>query len=117
MSKARFAVIGTLIVSLVACSGGGPSQGDRQSAFLLYVQDNSNDKAKIEDFESGKCVKAEGAPSYTCDVSAKVEALGRISAVRWMASTRSLRSAGNGRSPAASSKRSFLYPSSHKELK
>ncbi|MEA0624160.1 hypothetical protein QYY83_06990 [Xanthomonas campestris pv. campestris] len=77
MSKARFAVIGTLIVSLVACSGGGPSQDDRQSAFLLYVQDNSNDKAKIEDFESGKCVKAEGAPSYTCDVSAKVEALGQ----------------------------------------
>ncbi|EKQ58370.1 hypothetical protein WS7_21370 [Xanthomonas citri pv. malvacearum str. GSPB2388] len=77
MSKARFAVIGTLIVSLVACSGGGPSQDDRQSAFLLYVQDNSNDKAKIEDFESGKCVKAEGAPSYTCDVSAKVEAMER----------------------------------------
>ncbi|MCC8470261.1 hypothetical protein LN470_10745, partial [Xanthomonas phaseoli] len=34
MSKARFAVIGTLIVSLAACSGGGPSEGERHDAFL-----------------------------------------------------------------------------------
>lgn len=78
MSKARVAVVGALIVCLAACSGGGgPSHDDRQNAFLQYVQDNSNDKAKIRDFESGKCVKAEGAPSYNCAVSSQVQAMDR----------------------------------------
>ncbi|QHB70717.1 hypothetical protein [Stenotrophomonas sp. 364] len=78
MSKARVAVVGALIVCLAACSGGGgPPHDDRQNAFLQYVQDNSNDKAKIQEFRSGKCVKAEGAPSYNCDVSAQIEAMGR----------------------------------------
>ncbi|WP_329761650.1 hypothetical protein [Stenotrophomonas maltophilia] len=77
MLKSRLAVIGALIVSLAACSGGGPSHDDRQNAFLQYVKDNSNDKAKIGDFESGKCVKAEGTPSYNCAVSSQVEAMQR----------------------------------------
>lgn len=77
MSKVRIAVIGALIVSLAACSGGGPSHDDRQNAFLQYVKDNSNDKAKIRDFESGKCVKAEGAPSYNCAVASNVMAMDR----------------------------------------
>lgn len=77
MLKSRLAAIGALIVSLAACSGGGPSQDDRQGAFLQYVKDNSNDKAKIADFESGKCVKAEGSPSYNCAVSSQVEAMQR----------------------------------------
>ncbi|WP_372376688.1 hypothetical protein ACDI35_10590 [Xanthomonas axonopodis pv. cajani] len=77
MSKARFAVIGTLIVSLAACSGGRPSQSEREHAFLEFVKANSNEEARIEDFESNQCTKAEGAPSYTCDVSAKVEAMER----------------------------------------
>jgi len=77
MSKLRIALTGALIISLAACSGGGPSHDDRQAAFLQYVKDNSNDKAKIADFESGKCVKAEGAPSYNCAVSSQVEAMQR----------------------------------------
>jgi len=77
MSKVRIALTGALIACLAACSGGGPSHDDRQNAFLQYVQDNSNDKAKIRDFESGKCVKAEGTPSYNCAVSSQVEAMDR----------------------------------------
>ena len=77
MSKARLAIIGTLIVSLVACSGGGPAETEREHAFLQFVKANSNEEARIEDFESNQCTKAEGAPSYTCDVSAKVEAMER----------------------------------------
>ncbi|MEA5126195.1 hypothetical protein [Xanthomonas floridensis] len=77
MSNARFAVIGTLIVSLAACSGGRPSQSEREHAFLQFVKENSNDEARIEDFKSNQCQKAEGAPSYTCDASAKVKALGQ----------------------------------------
>ncbi|CAM4345508.1 hypothetical protein CR156_14920 [Stenotrophomonas lactitubi] len=77
MLKSRLAAIGALIVSLAACSGGGPSHDDRQNAFLQYVKDNSNDKAKIRDFESGKCVKAEGAPSYNCAVASNVMAMDR----------------------------------------
>ncbi|MDX3934349.1 hypothetical protein [Stenotrophomonas sp.] len=70
-------VLATLIISLSACSGGGPSHDDRQNAFLQHVKDNSNDKAKIRDFESGKCVKAEGTPSYNCAVSSNVMAMDR----------------------------------------
>lgn len=77
MLNSRLAAIGALIVSLAACSGGGPSHDDRQGAFLQFVKDNSNDKAKIADFESGKCVKAEGSPSYNCAVSSQVEAMQR----------------------------------------
>lgn len=76
MLKPRL-VLATLIISLTACSGGGPSHDDRQNAFLQYVKDNSNDKAKIREFESGRCVKAEGAPSYSCSVSSQVEAMDR----------------------------------------
>lgn len=77
MLKSRLAVIGALIVSLAACSGGGPSHDDRENAFLQYVKDNSNDKAKIREFQSGECVKAEGAPSYNCSVSSQVMAMER----------------------------------------
>ncbi|MEW2895538.1 hypothetical protein [Stenotrophomonas maltophilia] len=77
MLKSRLAAIGALIVSLAACSGAGPSHDDRENAFLQYVKDNSNDKAKIRGFESGKCVKAEGTPSYNCAVSSQVEAMQR----------------------------------------
>lgn len=77
MSKGRIAVIGALIACLSACSGRGPSHDDRQNAFLQYVKDNSNEKAKIREFESGKCVKAEGAPSYNCAVSSNVMAMDR----------------------------------------
>lgn len=77
MSKLRIALTGSLAACLAACSGGGPSHDERQNAFLQYVKDNSNDKAKIADFESGKCVKAEGAPSYNCAVSSQVEAMQR----------------------------------------
>lgn len=77
MSKVCIAVASGLIACLAACSGGGPSHDDRQNAFLQYVKDNSNDKAKIRDFESGKCVKAEGAPSYNCAVASNVMAMDR----------------------------------------
>jgi len=77
MLKLRLAVVGVLSACLAACSGSGPSQDERDAAFLQYVQDNSNDKAKIHEFRSGNCVKAEGTPSYNCDVSAQVEAMGR----------------------------------------
>ncbi len=77
MSKVRIAVASALIVCLAACSGGGPSHDERQNAFLQYVKDNSNEKAKIREFESGKCVKAEGSPSYNCAVSSQVQAMER----------------------------------------
>jgi hypothetical protein len=77
MSKLPIALTGALIISLAACSGGGPSHDDRQNAFLQYVKDNSNDKAKIREFKSGKCVKTEGSPSYNCDVSSQVMAMER----------------------------------------
>jgi len=77
MRKARLAVVGMLIAFLGACSGGRPSQSEREFAFLQFVKANSNEEARIEDFESNQCTKAEGAPSYTCDVSAKVEAMER----------------------------------------
>lgn len=77
MSKVCIAVASGLIACLAACSGGGPSHDDRQNAFLQYVKDNSNDKAKIREFESGKCVKAESTPSCNCAVSSQVEAMDR----------------------------------------
>ncbi|HDS1832065.1 TPA: hypothetical protein QEM92_002713 [Stenotrophomonas maltophilia] len=77
MSKVRIALIGALIACLAACSNGGPSHDDRQAAFFQYVKDNSNDKAKIADFESGECVKAEGTPSYNCAVASQVQAMER----------------------------------------
>ncbi|MCL1558679.1 hypothetical protein FHR53_003930 [Xanthomonas arboricola] len=77
MSKLRVALIILLIAGLAACSGGGPAQTEREHAFLQYVKDNGSDDARIEDFKSGKCTKAEGAPSYACDVSAEVTAMGR----------------------------------------
>ncbi|UKE71070.1 hypothetical protein K8O61_08710 [Xanthomonas cerealis pv. cerealis] len=77
MSKRRVALIILLITGLTACSGDGPAQTEREHAFLQYVKDNGSDDARIEDFKSGKCTKAEGAPSYACDVSAKVTAMGR----------------------------------------
>ncbi|KLC23322.1 hypothetical protein TB9_09400 [Xanthomonas perforans] len=77
MRKARLAVVGMLIAFLGACSGGRPSQSEREFAFLQFVKENSNDEARIEDFKSNQCQKAEGAPSYTCDASAKVKALGQ----------------------------------------
>ncbi|WP_386339928.1 hypothetical protein O4D10_21190 [Xanthomonas citri pv. citri] len=77
MSKLRVSLIILLIVGLAACSGGGPAQTEREHAFLQYVKDNGSDDAKIEDFKSGKCTKAEGAPSFSCDVSAEVTAMGR----------------------------------------
>lgn len=77
MFKARIAVVGALIFALAACSGGGPSHDDRQNAFLQYVKDNSNDKAKIREFQSGECAKAEGTPSYNCTVSSQVMAMDR----------------------------------------
>jgi len=66
-----------LIASVAACSSGGPSHDDRQNASLQYVNDISNAKAKTRDFESGKCVKAEGTPSYNCAVSSQVMAMER----------------------------------------
>ncbi|RLK56360.1 hypothetical protein BCL79_0745 [Stenotrophomonas rhizophila] len=77
MFKARIAAVGALILALAACSGGGPSHDERQNAFLQYVKDNSNEKAKIREFKSGKCAKAEGAPSYNCAVSSQVMAMER----------------------------------------
>jgi len=77
MFKARITVIGALIFALAACSGGGPSHDERQNAFLQYVKDNSNDKAKIREFQSGECAKAEGTPSYNCAVSSQVMAMER----------------------------------------
>jgi len=77
MFKARVAVVGALILALAACSGGGPSHDERQNAFLQYVKDNSNEKAKIREFQSGKCAKAEGTPSYNCAVSSQVQAMER----------------------------------------
>ncbi|MBO9748776.1 MULTISPECIES: hypothetical protein [Xanthomonas] len=77
MSKRRVALIILLIAGLAGCSGGGPAQTEREHAFLQYVKDNGSDDARIEDFKSGKCTKAEGAPSYVCDVSAEVTAMGR----------------------------------------
>ncbi|MFA3865400.1 hypothetical protein P2C58_19230 [Xanthomonas perforans] len=77
MSKLCLALVGLMSVCLASCSSGGPSQSEREHAFLLFVQDNSNEEARIEDFQSNQCKKAQGAPSYTCDVSAKVEAMER----------------------------------------
>lgn len=77
MLKLRVAVVGVLTACLAACSGSGPSHDERQNAFLQYVKDNSNDKAKIREFRSGKCAKAEGAPSYNCTVSSEVMAMER----------------------------------------
>ncbi|MCC4629159.1 hypothetical protein LPY96_17615 [Xanthomonas citri pv. malvacearum] len=77
MSKRRVALIILLIAGLAACSADGPAQTEREHAFLQYVKDNGSDDARIEDFKSGKCTKAEGAPSYVCDVSAEVTAMGR----------------------------------------
>ncbi|ASY85581.1 hypothetical protein [Xanthomonas citri] len=68
MSKRRVALIILLIAGLAACSADGPAQTEREHAFLQYVKDNGSDDARIEDFKSGKCTKAEGAPSYVCDV-------------------------------------------------
>ncbi|PZP63145.1 MAG: hypothetical protein DI597_03655 [Pseudoxanthomonas spadix] len=76
MSRARIAVIG-MTALLAACAGGGPSSDQRQRAFLEYMKAEGSDNAKIRDFESNKCTKSEGAPSYACDVSARVEAVGR----------------------------------------
>lgn len=77
MSKLRAPLIALLIVGLAACSGGGPSKHAREAAFLQYVKDNGSDDAKVHDFKSSKCTKAEGAPSYACDVSAEIQATGR----------------------------------------
>jgi hypothetical protein len=44
---------------------------------LQFVKANGSDDARIEDFNSKKCQKAEGAPSFVCDASAKVHAMGR----------------------------------------
>ncbi|MBV6668151.1 hypothetical protein ACCP96_07345 [Xanthomonas campestris pv. fici] len=77
MSKLRVSLIILLIVGLAACTGGGPAQTEREHAFLQYVKDNGSDDAKVDDFKSAKCTKAEGAPSYACDVSAEIQATGR----------------------------------------
>ncbi|ATS51204.1 conserved exported hypothetical protein [Xanthomonas citri pv. fuscans] len=77
MSKFRVSLISLLIAGLTACSGGSPAQTEREHAFLQYVKDNGSADARIEDFKSGKCTKAESAPSFSCDVSAKVRAMGR----------------------------------------
>ncbi|WP_184409591.1 hypothetical protein [Xanthomonas sp. 3075] len=77
MSKLCLALVGLMSVCLASCSGGGPAETEREQAFLQFVKANSNEEARIEDFESNQCTKAEGAPSYTCDVSAKVEAMER----------------------------------------
>ncbi|WP_045760741.1 hypothetical protein [Xanthomonas albilineans] len=77
MSKARVAVIGMLAFVLASCSGDGPSESEREHAFLQHVKENGSDEGRIEDFESHQCTKAESAPSYNCDVSAKVQDLGR----------------------------------------
>ncbi|MBZ2679328.1 hypothetical protein IPR78_19705 [Xanthomonas perforans] len=77
MHHARVAVIGLLTVALAACYGGGPSESEREHAFLQHVKENGSDEGRIEDFESHQCTKAESAPSYNCDVSAKVQDLGR----------------------------------------
>lgn len=76
MSRALVAVIG-MTALLAACSGGGPSESQRQEAFLLHLKEEGSDNAKIRDFKSSKCTKSESAPSYACDVSARVEAVGR----------------------------------------
>lgn len=76
MSRALVAVIG-MTALLAACSGGGPSESQRQEAFLLYLKKEGSDNAKIRDFESSKCTKSESAPTYACVVSARVEAVGR----------------------------------------
>ncbi|TQT62080.1 hypothetical protein DB811_13920 [Xanthomonas perforans] len=44
-----------LIAFLGACSGGRPSQSEREFAFLQFVKENSNDEARIEDFKSNQC--------------------------------------------------------------
>ncbi|MGD3385117.1 hypothetical protein QT497_22275 [Xanthomonas citri pv. citri] len=44
---------------------------------LLASANLWGDYPRIEDFKSGKCTKAEDAPSFSCDVSAKVRAMGR----------------------------------------
>ncbi|HHA2453048.1 TPA: hypothetical protein ACOEBF_000049 [Stenotrophomonas maltophilia] len=77
MFKLRVAVVGVLTACLVACSGSGPSHDERQNAFLQYVKDNSNDKAKIREFQSGECAKAESTPSFNCSVSSQVMAMER----------------------------------------
>ncbi|MBO9828779.1 hypothetical protein J7373_11020 [Xanthomonas sp. A2111] len=77
MRNARLTVVGMLIVFLAGCSGGGPSKDQRQRAFLQYMKEEGSDNAKIRDFESSRCEKSESAPSYACDVSARVEAVGR----------------------------------------
>ncbi|WOB48884.1 hypothetical protein NYR97_16855 [Xanthomonas hydrangeae] len=77
MSKLCLALVGLMSVCLASCSGGGPAETEREHAFLQFVKANSNEEARIEDFESNQCTKAEGVPSYTCDVSAKVEAMER----------------------------------------
>ncbi len=77
MSSAQVVAIGVLTVFLAACSGGGPSKAQRQEAFLLHLKEEGSDNAKIRDFESKKCTKSESAPTYACDVSARVEAVGR----------------------------------------
>ncbi|XOL70418.1 hypothetical protein SE336_07975 [Xanthomonas arboricola] len=78
MSKFRVSLISLLIAGLTACSAGGPAQTEREHAFLQYVKDNGSDDARIEEFKSGRCTKAEGAPSFSCDVSAKVRAMAAI---------------------------------------
>lgn len=103
MRKARLAVVGMLIAFLGACSGGRPSQSEREFAFLQFVKENSNDEARIEDFKSNQCQKAEGAPSYTCDASRPWV---KTSAIKWTGSTPSPRWAALGRSlPASNSHR------------
>ncbi|MCC8533046.1 hypothetical protein LN457_09590 [Xanthomonas phaseoli] len=77
MSKLCLALVGLMSACLASCSGGGPAETEREHAFLQFVKENSNDEARIEDFKSNQCQKAEGAPSYTCDASAKVKALGQ----------------------------------------
>ncbi|AOX61068.1 hypothetical protein ACF8O9_07485 [Stenotrophomonas geniculata] len=77
MLKLRVAVVGVLTACLAACSGSGPSHDERQNAFLQYVKDNSNEKAKIREFQSAECAKSEGTPSYNCAVSSQVMAMDR----------------------------------------
>ncbi|RZZ86978.1 hypothetical protein [Pseudoxanthomonas winnipegensis] len=77
MSKAQVAAIGLLTVFLAACSGGGPSKAQRQAAFVAHMKEEGSDNAKIRDFQSSKCTKSESTPTYACDVSATVQAMGR----------------------------------------
>ncbi|WJI14653.1 hypothetical protein MWN52_13590 [Pseudoxanthomonas winnipegensis] len=77
MSTCRFLLICSLLVGLASCSGGGPSSDQRQRAFVTYMKEEGSDNAKVRDFESGKCVKSQSAPTYACHVSARVEAAGR----------------------------------------